>query len=64
MSASGLVPLEVCKGDIKHSIQGGVQLPFGVLRLLTIYMEKTKIPVGKLNGSHHSVKKVLQIMGH
>ena len=61
MSASGLVPLEVCKGDIKHSIQGGVQLPFGVL---TIYMEKPKIPVGKLNGSHHSVKKVLQIMGH
>ena len=31
--------------------------------VLTIYMEKPEIPVGKSNGSHHSVWNVLQIMG-
>ena len=34
-----------------------------VLRVLTIYTEKPEIPVGKSNGSRHSVWKASEIMG-
>ena len=31
--------------------------------LLTIYMENPEIPVGKSNGTHHSVRSTSEIMG-